>query len=148
VTLAVDRGEVVGLVAESGSGKWTLAKLALRLLAPEASIVRFEGRDLAGSCGADLQAFRRRVQIVFQDPAAALNPQASIRRLIGEPLRLHRIVRRAGLVAETGRLVALGGLPPGYAGRRPRELSGGERQRVAILRALASRRDELAVEVE
>src|SRR6185369_13667289 len=92
VTLAIDPGEIVGLVGESGSGKSTLARLALRLLLPDSGEVRFEGRNLAGLGGDELTAFRRRVQIVFQDPLAALNPRATVRRLIEEPLRLHRIV--------------------------------------------------------
>ena len=139
VSLGIGPGDVVGLVGESGSGKSTLARLALRLLPPDAGAVRFEGDDIVGLHGAALISFRRRVQIVFQDPSAALNPRASVRRLIGEPLRLHRIVPAAEIDAEIDRLMALGALPAAFARRRPRELSGGERQRVAILRALASR---------
>ena len=89
--------------------------------------------------GAELTAFRRRVQIVFQDPLAALNPRATVRRLIEEPLRLHRIVPPGEIEVEVRRLMELAGLPPAYAERRPRQISGGERQRVAVLRALACR---------
>ena len=139
VTLGIDPGEIVGLVGESGSGKSTLARLALRLLSPESGEVRFAGRNLAGMAGAELTGFRRRVQIVFQDPLAALNPRADVRRLIEEPLRLHRIVPPSEIEAEIRRLMELAGLPPAYAERRPRQISGGERQRVAVLRALACR---------
>jgi ABC-type glutathione transport system ATPase component len=139
VSLGVDPGEIVGLVGESGSGKSTLARLALRLLAPDSGAVLFEGRDLARGRGPELAAFRRRVQIVFQDPLAALNPRASVGRLIGEPLRLHRIVPARDVAREMRRLMEGAGLPSAYAERRPRQISGGERQRVAILRALACR---------
>jgi peptide/nickel transport system ATP-binding protein len=136
VTLGIDPGEIVGLVGESGSGKSTLARLALRLLSPESGEVRFAGRNLAGMAGTELAGFRRRVQIVFQDPLAALNPRATVRRLIRGPLRLHRIVPPGEIEVEVRRLMELAGLPPAFAERRPRQISGGERQRVAVLQAL------------
>jgi peptide/nickel transport system ATP-binding protein len=98
VTLGIDPGEIVGLVGESGSGKSTLARLALRLLLPDSGEIRFEGRNLASLGGAELASFRRRVQIVFQDPLASLNPRASVRRLIEEgtlPAPSHRPAGRS-----------------------------------------------------
>src|SRR5262249_7099671 len=127
VSVGVDPGEIVGLVGESGSGKSTLARPAPRLLAPDSGAVLVEGRDLARGGGSDLAAFRRRVQIVFQDPLAALNPRASVGRLIEEPLRLHRIVPAPEIAAETRRLMDGAGLPAAYVERRPRQISGGER---------------------
>lgn len=139
VSLAVAPGEIVGLVGESGSGKTTLARLAARLAAPTAGTVALDGGDVTKTEGRALLPFRRAVQIVFQDPLAALNPRATVARLLGDPLAVHAIVPRAERAAEIARLLASAGLPESFAERRPGDLSGGQRQRIAILRALACR---------
>ncbi|MCZ7525806.1 MAG: ABC transporter ATP-binding protein [Acidimicrobiia bacterium] len=135
VDLAVGAGETVGVVGESGCGKSTLARLLVGLLEPTAGVVRFEGRDLAGLSRRERREVRRRVQIVLQDPAGALDPRMTVGASVAEPLRVHG--ERRKVVAERVP-VALGavGLDPGLARRYPQELSGGQRQRVAIARAL------------
>ncbi|MCC7275780.1 MAG: ABC transporter ATP-binding protein [Alphaproteobacteria bacterium] len=138
VSLQVDRGEVLGLVGESGSGKSTLADLVLGLETPTAGRVLFEGRPTAGLGRGEWRAFRRRVQMVFQDPHGSLNPRFTIGETVEEPLIIHGL----GAAPERARrvLAALeeAELRPGraYRDRYPHELSGGQRQRVAIARAI------------
>ena len=139
VSLSVAPGEIVGLIGESGCGKTTLARIAACLMAPDRGTVRYAGRLVSGVPERERAGFRRGVQIVFQDPVAALNPRRRAGQLVAEPLRLHPIVPPHEIAAETARLLGAVGLSPGLAGRRPHELSGGQRQRVAIARALALR---------
>jgi ABC-type glutathione transport system ATPase component len=139
VSLVVPPGEIVGLIGESGCGKTTLARIAACLLEPDRGTVRFAGQVVSGLPERERTGFRRGVQIVFQDPVAALNPRRRAGELVAEPLRLHRIVPRSDVSGETDRLLSAVGLAPVLAGRRPHELSGGQRQRVAIARALALR---------
>ena len=138
VSLAVPRGTVLAIVGESGCGKSTLGRLALRLIEPDAGTVRFEGEDLRALSPAALRARRRDMQLIFQDPFASLDPRMTVEAAIAEPLRLHRIVPRAGEAARVAELLERVGLRPESARRWPHEFSGGQRQRIAIARALAS----------
>jgi peptide/nickel transport system ATP-binding protein len=140
VSVAVGRGEILGLVGESGSGKSTLGRLLLRLQPSDAGVLRFDGQTVADRPG---QAFRRRAQIVFQNPDTALNPRQSVATILARPLRRFGVAGGAARAAEVARLLALVRLPPSYAARYPHQLSGGEKQRVGIARALASRPDFL-----
>jgi oligopeptide/dipeptide ABC transporter ATP-binding protein len=137
VSLTVAAGEIVSLVGESGSGKTTLGRCVTGLTKPTAGLVRFGGADLAAAGAADLRAFRRRVQPVFQDPRGSLDPRWPVERTIREALDAHRDGTSAERGERTRTLMDLVGLPRPRAGRRPRELSGGQQQRVAIAAALA-----------
>jgi len=137
VSFTVAKGETLGIVGESGSGKSTVARALLRFLEPTAGSVLFDGADVAGMDRAALRGFRRRAQMIFQDPVGALNPRHTVAACLDEVLQVHGRggpAERAGRVAE---LMALVGLPPTLADRRPRALSGGQCQRVGIARALA-----------
>jgi peptide/nickel transport system ATP-binding protein len=136
VSLAVERGEVLGLVGESGCGKSTLARMMLGLLPPTAGEIRFDGRDLQGL---DRRAVARRVQPVFQDPYSSLNPRKTVGAIIGLPLRIHRIGEPGSWRREVEAMMARVGLPSRLYDSYPNQLSGGQRQRVAIARALIAR---------
>lgn len=139
VRLQIGRGEAVGLVGESGSGKSTtaLALLGLRRLASGAVFVG--GRDVTGLSERQLRPLRRTMQLVMQDPRAALNPRMTIFDAIAEPLKVHKIATGDALRARVQALLADVGLPEEYADRRPAELSGGQLQRAVIARGLATR---------
>lgn len=138
VDLELRPGETLAVVGESGCGKSTLARLLVRLLDPTEGRVLFEDRDLATLSRRDLRRTRRRLQIVFQDPYASLDPRARVGTIIARPLRVHGLHHGRGERAKrVAHLLDLVGLDPALARRRPRELSGGQRQRVAIARALA-----------
>jgi oligopeptide/dipeptide ABC transporter ATP-binding protein len=137
VSFTLKRGETLALVGESGCGKSTTARLVLRLIEPSAGQVRFEGRDITSLDGAALKAFRRRAQIVFQDPYASLNPRYTVGRTIAEPMEVHGIGDAASRRARVEELLGLVGLAPYHAARYPHEFSGGQRQRIGIARALA-----------
>jgi oligopeptide/dipeptide ABC transporter ATP-binding protein len=137
VDLAVRPGEVLGLVGESGSGKSTLARLVLRLVEPTAGRIVFEGQDITALPRAALRPLRRRMQMVFQDPYASLNPRRPVGEAIAEVLRLHGLAGRDGGRARARALLEHVGLSGDDYPRLPRSFSGGQRQRIAIARALA-----------
>ena len=135
-TLRIARGETLGLVGESGSGKSTLARCVVRLAVPESGAIRFDGADLRPLSRAAWKPYRKRIQMVFQDPAASLNPRRRVRDIIAEGPVAHG-QPRAAAHARALQLLALVQLDPGAADRFPHEFSGGQRQRIGIARALA-----------
>jgi oligopeptide/dipeptide ABC transporter ATP-binding protein len=137
VTLAMARGETLGLVGESGCGKSTLGNAILRVVEPTSGAIRLAGIDLARLDGEELRQARRRAQMVFQDPFASLDPRMRIGDSIGEPLLVHGLARGEELHARVGELLRRVGLEPAHAARYPHEFSGGQRQRIVIARALA-----------
>ncbi len=137
VSLSVSRGEAVGVIGESGSGKTTLGRAILRLIEPTSGVVRLEGEELNGLSPRRMKAVRRRMQVVFQDPTASLNPTMSVGAILAEALHIHAIGAPRDRPARIAALLERVGLPASAARRRPSELSGGQRQRVAIARALS-----------
>jgi len=135
VHLRLEAGDSLAVLGESGSGKSTLGRLIARLLRPSAGRVRFQGRDLVALNG-ETRAFRRAVQMIFQDADGSLNPRLSVRDLLLEPARVHQLPVRDS-PEEAERLVRLAGLSPDILPRRPGEISGGQRQRIGIIRALS-----------
>jgi oligopeptide/dipeptide ABC transporter ATP-binding protein len=138
VSFTIEPGETLGLVGESGCGKTTTGRLVLRAIDPTRGRIVFEGQDITALPAGRLMPFRRKVQIVFQDPYSSLNPRMTVGRMVGEPLRVHRIVAGAEVEARVRALLEMVGLSPEYGRRYPHELSGGQRQRVGIARALAA----------
>ena len=138
VTLSVGRGEAIGLVGESGCGKSTLGRLALRLLEPTSGSVLFEGKDLGTLGKHELRELRKKMQIIFQDPFASLNPRMRIQEIVTEPLVIHGLAKDDALEERGAALLEKVGLPVDALRRYPHEFSGGQRQRIGIARALAS----------
>lgn len=152
VSFNLERGQTLGVVGESGSGKSTLARLVLRLVEPDSGSIRFDGHDLLRASRTELRHLRRRMQIVFQDPFAALNPRMRVGEIVGEPLAIYR--------KELERVPQVSNLRPGFEQRSrvqdalqmvgldasalpryPNEFSGGQRQRINLARALILRPD-------
>jgi peptide/nickel transport system ATP-binding protein len=137
VSLTIRRGETLGLVGESGCGKSTVGRTILRLYEPTAGRIVFDGRDISTLGENELRPLRRRMQMVFQDPYASLNPRHSVGRIVGEPLRTHGLATRREAGGRVRDLLQTVGLPVDAAGRYPHEFSGGQRQRIGLARALA-----------
>lgn len=136
VSLTVQRGETVGLVGESGCGKSTLGRTLLRLEEPTAGRIEVDGTDIAPLRPAALQPYRRRLQMVFQDPFASLNPRHSIGEILGTPLAVHGLAKGGERQRQVQRMLDQVGLPRAALQRYPHEFSGGQRQRIGIARAL------------
>ncbi len=141
VDLDVKRGEIVGLVGESGAGKTTLGRAVLRLVEPTGGAITFDGLDVRALPPGQLRRLRRRMQIVFQDPGAALNPRMKVKTLVGEPLAIHGVAKGRALQERVAALLEEVGLDAGAMDRRPGDFSGGQRQRIGIARALSLRPD-------
>ena len=137
VSFSIARGETLGLVGESGCGKSTLGRAVLRLYDPTSGTIIFDGEDITSLSEKELRFVRRRMQMVFQDPYASLNPRHSVGRIVGEPLRVHKVVSRQEVDGRVRELLEVVGLPADAANRYPHEFSGGQRQRIGLARSLA-----------
>ncbi len=146
VSFSVRRGEVLGLVGESGSGKTTVGRLILRLEEATAGKVTFDGTDITGLSRQEMRPFRKRMQIIFQDPYASLNPRERIRTVLGHALALHRIGAPETRYDRAVQLMEQVGLSANQLDRFPHEFSGGQRQRIGIARALAVNPDFLVAD--
>jgi ABC-type microcin C transport system duplicated ATPase subunit YejF len=146
VSFYIERGQTLGVVGESGSGKSTIARLLLRLIEPDSGAIRLDGHDLLAASHHELRQLRRQMQIVFQDPYAALNPRMRVGEIVGEPLMIYRGGSSAGRVsgrserrAQVLEAVRTVGLDESALPRYPHEFSGGQRQRINLARALILR---------
>ena len=138
VSFSVRAGETLGLVGESGCGKSTTGRMITRLIDPTAGTVRFEGQDVTGASGRELHRLRARMQMVFQDPYASLNPRKTVTQIVAEPLAIHSNLSASEQADRVAWLLGKVGLSAEQANRYPHEFSGGQRQRIGIARALAT----------
>jgi ABC-type microcin C transport system duplicated ATPase subunit YejF len=151
VTFHIERGQTLGIVGESGSGKSTIARLLLRLIEPDSGTLRLDGHDLSSVSTRELRQLRRRMQIVFQDPYAALNPRMRVEEIVGEPLVIYRSEQGGHEIAASNRArtieaLAMAGLDDSALPRYPHEFSGGQRQRINLARALILRPELLVLD--
>jgi oligopeptide transport system ATP-binding protein len=137
VSFDVKRGETLGLVGESGCGKSTTGRTILQLYKPTAGNVHFEGKDLVKMKSEEIRQMRRKMQMIFQDPYASLNPRMTVGQLVGEPLQVHNVATGAEINDRVAHLLELVNMNPAFATRYPHEFSGGQRQRIGVARALA-----------
>ncbi|MBF7736917.1 dipeptide ABC transporter ATP-binding protein [Rhodococcus erythropolis] len=146
VSLTVPRGQTVSLVGESGSGKSTTARIAVRLEQADAGTISFDGHDITKVKGSDLRELRRKIQLVYQNPYASLDPKLSVQDIVAEPLRAFKVGGHSQQQSRAAELLDQVALPEQFLSRKPAELSGGQRQRVAIARALALKPDLLVLD--
>jgi oligopeptide transport system ATP-binding protein len=137
VSFDVQRGETLGLVGESGCGKSTTGRAILQLYKPTSGSVNFDGTDLIKLKGEPLRHMRRKMQMIFQDPYASLNPRMTVGEIIGEPLLVHNVVSEKEASERVKQLLELVKMNPSFTNRYPHEFSGGQRQRIGVARALA-----------
>jgi oligopeptide transport system ATP-binding protein len=137
VSFDVKRGETLGLVGESGCGKSTTGRTILQLYKPTGGNVIFDGTDLVTLKGEQMRQMRRKMQMIFQDPYASLNPRMTVAQLVGEPLMVHNAATGAEISERVAHLLEIVNLNPAFATRYPHEFSGGQRQRIGVARALA-----------
>jgi ABC-type glutathione transport system ATPase component len=146
VSFEIRRGETLGLVGESGSGKSTVARMLLRLIEPTAGEILYGGVNMLAASSGEMREMRRRMQIVFQDPFAALNPRMPVKEILAEPFAIHRDRPKEGLRARLLEMLRTVGLDESALARYPHEFSGGQRQRINIARALALRPEFLVLD--
>jgi oligopeptide transport system ATP-binding protein len=137
ISFDIKRGETLGLVGESGSGKSTTGRAVLQLRRPTSGSVHFEGADLVALKGERLRGMRRKMQMIFQDPYASLNPRMTVGEIVGEPLMVHNVAKTREIEERVKQLLELVKLEPAFISRYPHEFSGGQRQRIGVARALA-----------
>src|SRR5512134_1731791 len=137
ISFDIKRGETLGLVGESGSGKSTTGRAILQLHRPTSGNVHFEGADLVALKGERLRGMRRKMQMIFQDPYASLNPRMTVGEIVGEPLMVHNVGKSKEIEERVKHLLELVKLEPAFISRYPHEFSGGQRQRIGVARALA-----------
>jgi oligopeptide transport system ATP-binding protein len=137
ISFDIKRGETLGLVGESGSGKSTTGRAVLQLRRPTSGNVHFEGADLVALKGERLRGMRRKMQMIFQDPYASLNPRMTVGEIVGEPLMVHNVGKASEIEEHVKSLLELVKLEPAFISRYPHEFSGGQRQRIGVARALA-----------
>jgi len=141
ISFFIKKGETLGLVGESGCGKSTTGRAILQIYRPTKGHVMFGGKDMVKTKGEELRAMRRRMQMIFQDPYASLNPRMTVEEIVGEPYVVHQIANRREARDMVKEALSLVGLNPSYVDRYPHEFSGGQRQRIGVARSIALRPD-------